>query len=114
MDGLGLRVAAQAARAGVAGKPHTPLLSGYGHDGQEQRVTVQLTAGACYTFVSSGGGGMRALYAYLWDTRRKRVATDKADQDSVISYCARASGPHLYLVKAAGGDGPFRSVLFGP
>ena len=70
-----------------------------------------LSAGRCYRFVSSGSSSMRALYSYLWDPRGKRVATEKHDLQAVIHHCARMSGPHLFLVKPAGGDGNFRSVL---
>ena len=90
------------------------LLDGYGHDGQEQRAQVPMIAGRCYHIVSAGSSSMRALYSYLWDPRGKRVATQKRDRQTVITHCARFSGSHLFLVKPAGGDGRFRSVLYGP
>ncbi|MCS6916032.1 MAG: hypothetical protein NZ890_22740, partial [Myxococcota bacterium] len=89
------------------------LQAGYGRQGQEQHRYVDLSAGRCYTFVSVGAPPMEALYAYLWDPRGRRVATEKdSGRQPVVWHCAAMSGRYHFLVKAAGGDGEYRSAVF--
>ena len=84
-----------------------PLQQGSLGEGNEARVTVDLTA-QCVTLVGIGGDGVRDLDVSLLDPNAKQVAHDTTHEpEAVVRACLDAPGTYTLVVKMAAGSGTY-------
>jgi hypothetical protein len=88
--------------------------SGHANDeGEHNDWFVVLEPGHCYDFVTTGGPGVKEIYAYLWGPNGKRVTDRQEGSPGVtLHYCAATPGSYHFQAKVADGNGDFKMGLY--